>query len=224
VLIKIDRKLGIQHQGRSLRLQRFAELGERRVALGYRPTIDFIPVPTARNNAGHPAVVTFSDYILRAHFMSQKVKQIGWATWPVLVLVLAASVVGSGATRAESIIPALHATMPTMRASLAQIGEFAKGDGEQAAALDAATKVVTFAKSIPAIFPPGSELTDLPSKSGAAPTTWDDVDRFLDAQKHLVIETSKLLAAVNDGNREAIGQQLATTRRVCSACHEQFRE
>jgi cytochrome c556 len=156
--------------------------------------------------------------------MFQKAKQIGRATWPALVLGLAASVVSSGATRAESIIPALHATMRTMHASLAQIGEFAKGDGEQTAALDAAIKAVTLAKSIPAIFPPGSELTELPSKSGAAPTTWSDVDRFLDAQKHLVIETSKLLAAVNDGNKEAIGQQLETTRKACSACHEQFRE
>jgi cytochrome c556 len=67
-------------------------------------------------------------------------------------------------------------------------------------------------------------LTELPSKSGAAPTTRDDVDCFLDAQKHLVIETSKLLAVVNDGNKEAIGQQLANTRKACSACHEQFRE
>ena len=98
--------------------------------------------------------------------MFQKAKQIGRATWPALVLVLAASVVSSGVTRAESIIPTLHATMRTMRASLAQIGEVAKGDGEQAAALDAATKVVTLAKSIPAIFQPGSELTELPSKSG----------------------------------------------------------
>ena len=156
--------------------------------------------------------------------MSQKAKQIGWATWPILVLVLARSVISSGASRAESIIPALHATMRTMRAALAQIGEFAKGNGEQAAAPDAATRLVTLAKSIPSIFPPGSELTELPAKSGAPPTTWDDVDGFLDAQKHLVIETSKLLAAVNAGNQEAIGRQLATTRRVCSVCHEQFRD
>jgi cytochrome c556 len=111
-----------------------------------------------------------------------------------------------------------------MRAALAQIGEFAKGNGEQTATREAAAKLVTFAKSIPAIFPPGSELTELPSKIGASPTTWDDVDRFLDAQKHLVIETSKLLAAVNDGNKEAVGQQLANTRKACSACHEQFRD
>ena len=114
--------------------------------------------------------------------------------------------------------------MRTMRASLAQIGDFAKGDGEQTAALDSAIKLVTLAKSVPSIFPPGSELTGLPSKSGATPTTWDDVDRFLDGQKHLVIETSKLLAAVKDGNKDAIGQQIANTRRACSACHEQFRD
>ena len=156
--------------------------------------------------------------------MPRKAKQIGRATWPALVLILAASVVSSGVLHAESIIPTLHATMRTMRASLAQIGEVAKGDGEQTAALDAAIRLVTLAKSIPAIFPPGSELTELPSKSGVAPTTWDDVDLFLDAQKHLVIETSKLLAAVNGGNKEAIGQQLETTRKACSACHEHFRD
>ncbi len=156
--------------------------------------------------------------------MFRKAKQICRVTWPALVLILAASVVSSGVLRAESIVPVLHATMRTMRASLAQIGDFAKGDGEQPAALDAARNVVTLAKSIPAIFPPGSELTELPSKSGAAPTSWDDVDRFLDAQKHLVIETSKLLAAVNDGNKEAIGRQVETTRKACSACHDQFRD
>ena len=156
--------------------------------------------------------------------MFRKAKQYCRATWPALVLVIAASAVGSGVLHAESIVPALHATMRTMRASLAQIGDFAKGDGEQTAARDAAIKAVTLAKSIPAIFPPGSELTELPGKAGAAPTSWNDVDRFLDAQKHLVIETSKLLAAVNDGNKEAIGQQLETTRKACSACHDQFRD
>jgi cytochrome c556 len=156
--------------------------------------------------------------------MSQKAKQIGWATWPALVLIFVASVVSSGASHAESIVPALHATMRTMRASLAEIGDFAKGDGEQIAAFDAAIKLITLAKSIPSIFPPGSELTELPGKSGAAPATWDDVDRFLDAQKHLVIETGKLLAVVKDGNKDAIGQQIANTRKACSACHEQFRD
>jgi len=156
--------------------------------------------------------------------MFRKAKQICRATWPTLSLILAASVVSAGVLHAESIVPTLHATMRTMRASLAQIGDFAKGDGEQAAAQGAARNIVTLAKSIPAIFPPGSELTELPSKSGAAPATWDDVDRFLDAQKHLVIETSKLLAVVNEGNKEAIGRQVEMTRKACSACHDQFRD
>jgi cytochrome c556 len=103
--------------------------------------------------------------------MFQKAKQIGRATWPALVLILAASAVSSGAIHAESIVPALHATMRTMRTSLAQLGDFAKGDGE-----------------------------------------------------HLVIETSKLLAAVKDGNKEAIGQQVVNTRKACSACRAQFRD
>jgi Cytochrome C' len=100
--------------------------------------------------------------------------------------------------------------MWTICASLAQIGDFAKGDGEQAAALDAATKAVTLAKSIPSIFPPGSELTELPSKSGVAPTSWDDDDRFIDAQKHLVIETSKLLGG---GQRRQQGRLVNRWRR-----------
>jgi cytochrome c556 len=150
--------------------------------------------------------------------MSHKTKRIA------LLLILAASVFGSGALHAESIMPALHTTMRTMRAALVQIGEFAKGNGEQPAALDAATKLVTLAKSIPALFPPGSELTALPTKSVAPPTTWDDVDRFLDAHKRLVIETSKLLTVVKDGNTKLTGQQLANTRKACSACHDQFRD
>jgi cytochrome c556 len=140
----------------------------------------------------------------------------------VLALILAGSM--AGALHAESIIPALHTTMRTMRATLAEIGEFVDGKGDPAAALDAATRVVVLAKSIPSLFPPGAELAELPGKSGAAPTSWDDVDRFLEAQKHLVIETAKLRAAVKDGNREAIARQLAATRAACSACHDQFRD
>jgi hypothetical protein len=37
--------------------------------------------------------------------MFQKAKQIGRATWPALVLILAASAVSSGAIHAESIVP-----------------------------------------------------------------------------------------------------------------------
>ncbi|MBV8193085.1 MAG: cytochrome c [Alphaproteobacteria bacterium] len=156
--------------------------------------------------------------------MFRKHMRLRWASLPVLLLALAGSVAGTAGLHAESIIPALHATMRTMRASLAEIGEFIDGKGEPAAALEAATKVVLMAKSIPSLFPPGSELEELPGKSGAAPTSWDDVDRFLEAQKHLVIESGKLRMAVKDGNREAIARQLAITRGACSACHDQFRD
>ena len=45
-----------------------------------------------------------------------------------------------------------------------------------------------------------------------------------DAHKHLVIETSKLLATVKDGNKELIGRQPVNTRKACAACHDQFRD
>jgi hypothetical protein len=72
--------------------------------------------------------------------MFQEAKEIGRPISQVVVLLLAASAVRSGGIHAESIVPALHATMRAMRAGLAQIGEFAKGDGEQAAAVDAANE------------------------------------------------------------------------------------
>jgi cytochrome c556 len=156
--------------------------------------------------------------------MFRKHTRLRWASLPVLAIALAGNVAGTGGLHAESIVPALHTTMRTMRASLAEIGDFIDGKGEPATALDAATKVIVLAKSIPSLFPPGSELEELPGKSGAAPTSWDDVDRFLEAQKHLVIESAKLRAAVKDGNREAIVRQLATTRSACSACHDRFRD
>ena len=65
---------------------------------------------------------------------------------------------------------------------------------------------------------------ELPGKLDAPPTTWDDVDPFLDAQKHLVIEADKLLVAVDQGDKEAIGQQVVNTRKACSSCHQQFRD
>lgn len=140
------------------------------------------------------------------------------------LLLLAAGVALPGILHAESVEPVLHATMRTMGASLSEIDKFAKGDGEQPAAIDAARKVVVLAKSIPGIFPPGSELEQLPGKFDAPPTSWEDVERFLDAQKHLVIESSKLLVTVNAGDKEAIGRQMTTTRQACSACHSKFRD
>jgi cytochrome c556 len=156
--------------------------------------------------------------------MFRKHTRLRWASLSILVLALAGILAGTSVLHAESIIPALHATMRSMRASLAEIDDYTKGDGESAAAFDAATKVVVLAKSIPSLFPPGSELEELPGKSGAAPASWDEFDRFLEAQKRLVVETSKLRAAVKDGNRQAIAGQLAATRSACAACHDQFRD
>jgi cytochrome c556 len=135
-------------------------------------------------------------------------------------LVLAAGAIGPGRGHAESIIPALHATMRTMRAALAQIGEFAKGDGAPPDALDAAAKVVTLAKSIPSIFPPGSELTELPTKTGAPPTTRSDVERFLDAEA-IGRQQAKSASSWRRPNRAALSADVrSNTNPAAAQCRD----
>ncbi|WP_170921084.1 cytochrome c [Enhydrobacter aerosaccus] len=113
--------------------------------------------------------------------------------------------------------------MRSMAAAMTEIDKFGKAAGDQPLPVDSARKVVVLAKTIPGIFPPGSELEELPSKFDAPTTTWDDFERFLDAQKKLVVETSKLFAVVNGGDKEAIARQMTVTRQACAACHEKFR-
>lgn len=142
---------------------------------------------------------------------------------PILFLALAIAVLTPVATHAEAVEPALIATMRAMAAALLDIEKFTKTPGDQPPPVDSARKVVMLAKSIPGIFPPGSELEELPSKFDSPATSWDDFDRFLDAQKHLVVETSKLFATTTAGDREAIARQVTTTRQACAACHGKFR-
>ena len=116
-------------------------------------------------------------------------------------------------------------TMRAMSGALLRIQAYLDGKENQATAADSSVQLVTFAKSIPEKFPPGSELTDLPHKFDAASPTWDDLERFLDAQAKLVIETDKLLLAVRQGDKAAIAQQVADTRKnACGNCHDKFRD
>jgi len=116
-------------------------------------------------------------------------------------------------------------TMRAMSGALLQIQAYLDGKESQATATDNSVQLVTFAKSIPEKFPPGSELMDLPHKFDAAAPTWADLERFLDAQAKLVIETDKLLLAVRQGDKAAIAQQVADTRKnACGNCHDKFRD
>ena len=119
----------------------------------------------------------------------------------------------------------LIGTMRAMSGALLRIQAYLDGKENQATAADSSVQLVTFAKSIPEKFPPGRELTDLPHKFDAASPTWDDLQRFLDAQTKLVIETDKLLLAVRKGDKAAIAQQIADTRKnACGNCHGKFRD
>jgi hypothetical protein len=78
--------------------------------------------------------------------MPPRLKHPGWRRVS-FALILTAGIAGPVILRAESIVPTLHATMRTMAASIAQIDAFAKGTGEQSAAIDAARNVIVLAKS-----------------------------------------------------------------------------
>ena len=144
--------------------------------------------------------------------------------WLFCVLAFAAAVVPSAVLRAQSVEATLIATMRSMAAALAGVERYAKADGEQAPAVDNARKLAMLARTIPGLFPAGTELQTLPAKFDAATTSWDDWDRFLDAQKRVVVETSKLVVVTGGDDKAAILQQTATIKQACAACHSKFRD
>ncbi|MBS0519886.1 MAG: cytochrome c [Proteobacteria bacterium] len=153
--------------------------------------------------------------------MVHSFRRIGIAR-PILRALVLAAIVSPGGLHAEAVEQALIATMRSMGAAMTEIDKFTKGH-EGAPPAESARKVVMLARSIPGIFPPGSELDELPSKFGTAASTWDDYERFLDAQKKLAVEASKLFAITGTGDRDAVARQMTMTRQACGACHETFR-
>lgn len=135
---------------------------------------------------------------------------------------------GSAVSLAQDKAAAIAARRDTMKRQgedLAVIQAFAKADGDQAAALAKAEDLLAIAKTLPALFPPGTSLAEFPGKTGAKPVIWQEWDKFLERPAALQAEEEKLAAAIRSGDRPAAAAALAETgKNGCGACHSLYRE
>ena len=114
--------------------------------------------------------------------------------------------------------------MKAQGADVKAISDYAKGQGEQAAALTGANDLVARAPKILALFPAGTSATEFPGKTNAKPELWTEMDKVKAIIPALQTEEAKLVDAVKAGNAQAVGDQLAATNKAgCGACHGAYR-
>ena len=68
------------------------------------------------------------------------------------------------------------------------------------------------------------EAEPFTEKTTALPKIWQEWDKFSGGLDKLDEELTKLVAAAESGDMQAIGAQVQATGKVCKGCHEDFRE
>jgi cytochrome c556 len=146
----------------------------------------------------------------------------------VVVLLVAGLSIGGVAAQAPDsarIVADRQATMDGFAKKVRLIKSFADGADNGPAALEAAQAILETAQGLPALFPAGTSLADLPDiKTHAKPEIWADNERFRATAARLAGQSEALVAAVQRGDRSGTATELGAVGRVgCGACHETFR-
>ncbi|MBA2918933.1 hypothetical protein GON01_13605 [Sphingomonas sp. MAH-20] len=120
---------------------------------------------------------------------------------------------------ADQVVAARRAAMAmsgvTLAALKAQAGaEDLKRAGFPARGLDA------WAKALPGMFPPGSDMTS----SEALPAVWADRAGFDAAARSFVTATAALAPAISANDKAAYTAALDQVDKTCSACHDKYRK
>ena len=151
-----------------------------------------------------------------------------------VVVAVMATVVGLGGVavlaqaqskEGEAAIKLRRDTMKRQGDDFKAIADFAKGEGDQAAAQKAVDDLLALNGKIVDLFPRGTSTADFPGKTGAKPEIWQQFNKFKTLPAVLKTEEEKLAAAVKSGDKAAIGAQVANTgKNGCGACHTPYRE
>jgi cytochrome c556 len=83
-----------------------------------------------------------------------------------------------------------------------------------------AGEIVMWAKTIPAMFPPGTETG---GGTHAKPAIWTDRPEFDRLATELTTQAEKLQTVAAGGDKAAFAAQFKATGQVCFSCHEKFR-
>jgi cytochrome c556 len=125
----------------------------------------------------------------------------------------------------EAQIKTRRDTMKRQGEDFKAIADYAKGEGDQAAAQKAIDDLLALNGKIADLFPAGTSMADFPGKTGAKPEIWQQFDKFKAIPAVLKSEEEKLAEAIKSGDKAAIGAQVANTgKNGCGACHTPYRE
>jgi hypothetical protein len=83
-----------------------------------------------------------------------------------------------------------------------------------------ATAMLLWAKTVPRLFPKGSETGD---GTNAKPDIWSDSEGFAKAAAREADEVGKLVALTKAGDADAVAVQLKAVVAACSACHNAYK-
>jgi cytochrome c556 len=122
----------------------------------------------------------------------------------------------------DAVVKDRQDTMKAQGAAMGTIKKYLDGEADQAAATKSAEDLVKTAQSLPGKFPKNTGNAEVPA-SYARPIIWTENDKFIAAQKNLVVQAEKLVVAVK-GDKKAAAEQFATTgKEGCGGCHTTFR-
>jgi len=126
------------------------------------------------------------------------------------------------------------AVMKELSAHTKAIGAYLKGnkDPKKERALGTAGDVemramamASLAQRLPAMFPKGTGLGDMPGKTGAKPAIWTDSKDFQAAANKLATWSTDLEKAAATGDKAKIAAVMKSFgKATCGNCHKTFRE
>ncbi len=140
-------------------------------------------------------------------------------------IVLVSGVFGVSAQASkEAVIKERQEFMKAQGGDAKAVSDYAKGQGDQAAAQKAAEDLIARAPKIMALFPAGTSTTEFPDKTKAKPELFTETDKVKAMITAMQADQTKLLEAVKAGNAAGAGEQLgAMNKDGCGACHGAYR-
>jgi cytochrome c556 len=148
-----------------------------------------------------------------------------WVVPSALVLAVALYAGAAGAQDAAATVEARQGVMKAQGKDMGAIKAYIDGKGELAAAQAAGADLVTQVAKIPAAFPKGTSMADLPGKSWAKPAIWTETDKFTATAKTAAAKAATLDTALKGGDMNAITTAFGDMgKNGCGACHEPYRE
>jgi cytochrome c556 len=138
--------------------------------------------------------------------------------------ILLSGIVGGVAQDKAELIKARQDFMKAQGADVKAISDYAKGQGDKAAAEKAIDDLIARNPKIVDQFPEGTSATDFPGKTHAKPELWTDWDKAKMIPAALLEQEKKLKEVIATGDAKAVADQLGATGKAgCGACHNAYR-